>query len=56
MLNAAGSGALPAPFDSGPNIYEYSTWDIYSADDSNGTVGHFFNNLKVQEALNIPKH
>jgi hypothetical protein len=56
MLNAAGSGTLPAPFDSGPNIYEYSTWDIYAADDANGTVGHFFNNLKVQEALNIPTH
>jgi len=56
MLGAAGADTLPAPFDSGPNIYEYSTWDVYAADDANGTVGIFFNNLKVQEALNIPMH
>jgi hypothetical protein len=56
MLGAAGADTLPAPFDSGPNIYEYSTWDAYAADGGNGTVGKFYNNPKVQEALNIPQH
>lgn len=56
MLNAAGAGAFEKMMG-GPNIYEYSTWDEYAAaDGDDGTVSMFYNNLKVQEALNVPKH
>jgi carboxypeptidase D len=57
MLEAAGGGALDPPFDGGPNIYEYSTWDAYeAADGNNGTVSRFYNHPDVQEALNVPHH
>ncbi|KAG7338085.1 serine carboxypeptidase [Nitzschia inconspicua] len=56
MLTAAGAGAFEKMMG-GPNIYEYSTWDEYAAADGDGgTVSMFYNNIKVQEALNVPKH
>lgn len=56
MMTAAGAGAFEKLMG-GPNIYEYSTWDEYAAADGDeGTVSMFYNNLKVQEALNVPKH
>mmetsp|Transcript_5224 Transcript_5224/g.9273 ORF Transcript_5224/g.9273 Transcript_5224/m.9273 type:complete len:697 (+) Transcript_5224:32-2122(+) len=56
VLNAAGAGAFEKLM-AGPNIYEYSTWDAYeAADGEDGTVSRFYNNLKVQEALNVPPH
>jgi carboxypeptidase C (cathepsin A) len=56
MMEAAGADAFDK-FPDGPNIYEYSTWDAYeAADGDNGTVSQFYNNLKVQEALNVPEH
>jgi hypothetical protein len=58
MIEAAGSGALGGTtLDSGPNIYDYSTWDAYEAGDgAGGTVSKFFNHPGVQEALNVPHH
>lgn len=56
MMEAAGADAYEKLPD-GPNIYEYSTWDAYeAADGDNGTVSQFYNNQKVQEALNVPEH
>ncbi|KAL3939191.1 MAG: hypothetical protein SGARI_001460 [Bacillariaceae sp.] len=56
MLEAAGEGAFEKMMG-GPNIYEFSTWDEYAAaDGDDGTVSKFYNNLKVQEALNVPEH
>jgi carboxypeptidase C (cathepsin A) len=57
VINAAGSGALTGLLEGGPNIYEYSTWDGYAAaDGADGTVSKFYNNPKVQQALNVPLH
>jgi carboxypeptidase C (cathepsin A) len=56
VLKAAGAGAFEKLMG-GPNIYEYSTWDAYeAADGDDGTVSRFYNNLAVQQALNVPKH
>ena len=54
LLSAGGADAFEK-LPSGPNLYEYSTWDPYeAADGAQGTVGLFYNNLEVQKALNVP--
>lgn len=56
ILDAAGAGTFDK-VPSGPNLYEYSTWDPYAAGEGDkGTVGTFYNNLNVQQALNVPSH
>jgi hypothetical protein len=51
---AAGNEAFTEMFETGPNIYEYSTWDPYEAGEGDtGTIGALFNNPDVQRALHI---
>lgn len=56
ILDAAGAGTFDK-VPSGPNLYEYSTWDPYAAGEGDkGTVGTFYNDMNVQKSLNVPLH